>query len=116
MSQIEIANVGIAEYEQLMKRTIHEVLGDEKEYLRSFEVKPLIATCDEMARDIAATKGILNVKGFLSLDGHKGKMLEFNMEMGLTRSEDMDIAEQLAFQCKACLDILKREKRENNRH
>ena len=113
MSQIEIANVGIDGLEHLMRGTIHDVLGDDKKYLRSFEVKPLIATCDEMARDIAATKGILNVKGFLSLDGEKGKMLEFNMEMGLTRSEDMDIAEQLAFQCKACVEKMLKEKNAN---
>ena len=114
MSQIEIANVGITEYEHLMRNTIHEVLGEHRECLRSLEVKPLIPTCDEMAKDIAATKGILNVRGFLSLDGHKGKMLEFNMEMGLTRSEDMDIAEQLAFQCRACVEKMQREKNANN--
>jgi hypothetical protein len=110
MSQIEIANVGIEGLERLMRNTIHEVLGDDKKYLRSFEVKPLIATCDEMARDMAMTKGILNVKGFLSLDGENGRMLEFNMEMGLTRSEDMEIAEQLAFQCKGCVEILLRNR------
>ena len=114
MSQIEIANVGIDGLEQLMKGTIHDVLGDHKKYLRYFEVKPLIATCDEMAKDIAKTKGILNVKGFLSLDGNVGKMLDFNMEMGLTRSEDMDIAEQLAFQCKACVEKMMRDKNANN--
>lgn len=113
MSAIEIANVGIEGLENLMRGTIHDVLGDDKRYLRSFEVKPLIATCDEMAKDLAMTKGILNVKGFLSLDGENGRMLEFNMEMGLTRSEDMEIAEQLAFQCKACVEGLQRRRNEN---
>jgi hypothetical protein len=113
MSQIEIANVGIEGIEHLFRGTIRDVLGEDKRFLRSLEVKPLIATCDEMARDLAKTKGILSVKGFLSLDGEKGRMLEFNMEMGLTRSEDMEIAEQLAFQCKACVEILQRNKNEN---
>jgi hypothetical protein len=113
MSQIEIANVGITEYENLMRGTIHDVLGEDRRFLKSLEVKPLIATCDEMARDMAETKGILNVRGFLSIDGEKGRMLEFNMEMGLTRSEDMEIAEQLAFQCRACVEIMKRKNHEN---
>lgn len=113
MSAIEIANVGIEGLENLLRGTIHDVLGDDKECLRSFEVKPLIATCDEMARDLAMTKGILNVRGFLSLDGENGRMLEFNMEMGLTRSEDMEIAEQLAFQCKACVEGLQRRRNAN---
>ena len=114
MSVIEIANVGITEYEHLMRGTVRDVLGDDSKCLRSLEVKPLIPTCAEEAADIAKTKGILNVRGFLSLDGHNGKMLDFNMEMGLTRSEDIDIAEQLAFQCKACIELMKKEKNESN--
>jgi hypothetical protein len=113
MSQIEIANVGIEGIEHLFRGTIHDMLGEDKRYLRSLEVKPLIATCDEMARDLAETKGILSVKGFLSIDGENGRMLEFNMEMGLTRSEDMEIAEQLALQCKACVEIMQRNRHEN---
>jgi hypothetical protein len=113
MSQIQIANVGITEYEHLMRGTIRDVLGDDKVCLRSLEVKPLIPQSDEEAADIAKTKGILNVRGFLSLDGRNGRMLEFNMEMGLTRSEDMDIAEQLAFQCKACVQLMQKEKHAN---
>ena len=113
MSQIEIANVGIEGIEHLFRGTIHDVLGEDKRFLRSLEVKPLIATCDEMARDLAKTKGILSVKGFLSIDGENGRMLEFNMEMGLTRSEDMEIAEQLAFQCKACVELLHKERHAN---
>jgi len=96
-----------------MRGMMRDVLGDDKKCLRSLEVKPLIPTCDEMAADMAKTKGILNVRGFLSLDGHYGRMLEFNMEMGLTRSEDIDIAEQLAFQCKACIKLMKAENHEN---
>jgi len=110
VSAIEIARVGLPEYETLLRRTVCEALKGDAEFLRSLEIKPLIATSAEEADLIAQTKGLLVVRGFLSLDGLVGRMLEFTMEYGLTDSQDQEIADQLALQCVACITILKANK------
>ena len=109
MSQIETVSVGLEGLEHLLRNTIRDELGEDKDFLRSLEVKPYIAQCAEEAEDIARTKGILSVRGFLSLDGHRGKMLDMLMEMGLSDREDREVADQLARQCIACVHLLKRE-------
>lgn len=107
MSSIEIAKVGITDLEHLFRKTIQDALREDWKVLRSLEVKPYIATCAQEAEDLAKTKGILVVRGFLSLDGDNGKMLDMNMEMGLTHSEDLEIADSLAGQCKVCVKLMK---------
>jgi hypothetical protein len=109
---IETISVGLDGLEQLLRRTILDELGEDKECLRSLEVKPYIAKCAEEAADIALTKGILSVQGFLSLDGHRGKMLDMLMEVGLTDAQDRDIATQLADQCVACVELLQIEEKQ----
>lgn len=112
MSLIEIANVGITAYEHLLRMTIQDKLGEDWEVLRSLEVKPYVPMSIEEANDLAKTKGILSVRGFLSLNGENGKMLDMNMEMGLTRRQDLEIAEELANQCKACVELMKFERKQ----
>lgn len=107
MSLIEVAKVGITDLEHLFRKTIQDALKEDWKVLRSLEVKPYIATCIEEANDLAQTKGILTVQGFLSLNGETGKMLDMNMEMGLTHSQDLEIADSLASQCKVCVKLMK---------
>ena len=107
MSRIEVATVGITEYEHLLRKTIQDTLGRDWEALRSLEVKPYIPMSPEEAEDLAKTKGLLTIRGFLSLNGETGKMLDMNMEMGLTQKQDMEIANELANQCKACVRLMK---------
>ena len=109
MSQIETISVGLEGLERLLKNTVKEQLGEDGYCLRSFELKPYIATCVEEAIDLAQTKGVLTVRGFLSLDGENGKMLDMNMEMGLTDSQDREIADSLAGQCVVCVKLMKEQ-------
>jgi len=107
MSLIEVAKVGITGLEHLLRKTIQDALKEDWKVLRSLEVKPYIATCAQEAEDLSKTKGIVTVRGFLSLDGDNGKMLDMNMEMGLTHSQDLEIADSLADQCKVCVKLMK---------
>ena len=107
MSRIEVARVGITDYEHYLKRTVKDALKEDHAALTSLEVKPYVPTTNEEADALAQTKGLLVVRGFLSLDGRNGRMLDFTMESGLTEDQDKQIAEQLAMQCVVCVKSMK---------
>ena len=111
MSEIQVARVGLTDYEQLMKNTVRAALREDHEVLRALEIKPYIPTTAEEADALQQTKGLFVVTGFLSLNGETGRVLEFTMEAGLTETEDREIAEQLAEQCVTCVRQMKKDKK-----
>jgi len=96
---IQIARMGLDDYELQLERTVRDALREDAQVLRAIEIKPYIPTTAAEADALAQTKGILVVHGFLSLDGENGRVFDFQMEAGLTEAQDTQIAEQLAKTC-----------------
>ena len=114
MSQIEVARVGLGEYEKFLANSIRGALENDAFALRSIEIKPYIPTTAEEADTLIQTKGLLIVRGFLSLDNEVGRMFDFTMEAGLTETEDNAIAEQLAATCVVCIRQMKASRKNPN--
>jgi hypothetical protein len=108
---------GTAGMEAMLRDKIIGRLGQEnKTALKSLNVDVYRATTIPEAMQLAKfPNGLLTVKGYLALDdsGVGMKYFEFKMEQKLSRAQDEEVADDLAHQCLACFNAMKRDRKKN---
>ena len=108
---------GTAHLEQIFKEIILDRLGEYRACLKSFEINAWMPTTVQesimMKRDFP--QGIFVVKGYLALDdsGVGVRYFEINVEQGLPKDKDEQIAKDLAHHCFVCVCKMKRERKKN---
>ena len=117
MPGIELHTFSEQGLETMLRQSIVAKLSSDKDALKEINVDAIIpqTVADARIMDRDFPQGLFRIKGLLALDdsGIGMKYFDFNIEQGLHQGKDQEIADQLAFQCFACVAQMKRDRKKN---
>jgi len=106
-----VAVESVEQYIEFFRAAIQAKLGKDREALKAFDVTRYQPTTADQKQLTAAGMGnILNVNGALGLDdsGVNWRAFSVQIEEGLSKDQDTELADSLAHQCLICVAQMKK--------